>query len=112
MYQEWIDNIMAFYNWCIENGWSKGLVIDRIDSNGNYEPSNCQWITMEANSIKDRHSTFIKLYKVEEICSTYISGGITVTELARQYGTYKNVISQILKDAGIKIKNRRMRKDV
>jgi hypothetical protein len=38
------------------NGYKKGLTIDRIDSNGNYEPSNCHWITASENSRKANHS--------------------------------------------------------
>lgn len=39
-------------NWSYENGYIEGLSIDRMDSNGNYEPSNCQWITRSENTIK------------------------------------------------------------
>jgi hypothetical protein len=52
MYQEWIDDIMAFYNWCIDNGWKEGMQLDRIDNKGNYEPSNCQFLTKSDHSKK------------------------------------------------------------
>ena len=49
---EWLDNVLSFYHWAMNNGWRKGLSIDRIDPNGNYEPNNCQWISRSENSIK------------------------------------------------------------
>lgn len=41
-----------FYRWALENGYQEGLTIDRIDSDENYEPCNCQWITRAANTSK------------------------------------------------------------
>ena len=40
---EWKDNFTAFYQWAIENGYSEKLTIDRINVDGDYEPSNCRW---------------------------------------------------------------------
>jgi hypothetical protein len=41
-----------FYEWAMANGYQNDLTIDRIDVDGNYEPSNCQWITQEENNRK------------------------------------------------------------
>lgn len=49
---EWKDDFLSFYNWAMENGYFDNLVIDRENPNGNYEPSNCKWITKEQNSKK------------------------------------------------------------
>ena len=38
--------------------------IDRIDVNGNYEPSNCRWITMEEQA-KNKTYNFKKHHKIE-----------------------------------------------
>lgn len=44
---EWIDDFTKFYNWAVSHGYDDNLTIDRIDVNGNYEPSNCRWVTMK-----------------------------------------------------------------
>lgn len=62
---EWLD-ISNFYKWAIENGWEEGLTIDRIDNDGNYEPSNCRWVTVYSNS-RRRGTTKITDEQAEQI---------------------------------------------
>ena len=47
------DGFFYFYKWSMENGYSDSLTIDRIDSDGDYEPDNCRWATMEVQ-LKNR----------------------------------------------------------
>lgn len=49
---EWINNPKKFEEWSLENGYNDSLTIDRISSDKNYSPDNCQWITLEENSRK------------------------------------------------------------
>lgn len=49
--EEW-KNFEAFREWAYENGYDdhadrKLCTIDRIDNDGNYEPSNCRWTDMK-----------------------------------------------------------------
>ena len=34
-----------FKKWAIENGWTNGLTIDRIENDKGYCPANCRWVT-------------------------------------------------------------------
>lgn len=54
MCDEWDKDFLSFYNWAVANGWAKGLCIDRIDNDGNYEPSNCRFVTPAQNSRNSR----------------------------------------------------------
>lgn len=51
---EWRYSFEVFRDWALSNGYDKRLTIDRINVNGNYEPSNCRWATKEVQSRNQR----------------------------------------------------------
>lgn len=64
---EWFDydnGFNNFYKWAMDNGYSDNLTLDRIDVNGDYNPSNCRWITNEEQA-KNRRSNRYLTYNGE-----------------------------------------------
>ena len=55
-----------FFKWAFENGYAKGLTIDRIDNNGNYCPENCRFVSMHEQSRNKRNNVKI-MYKGKEM---------------------------------------------
>ena len=53
---EWFHDFKVFYDWAMANGYKPGLTIERIDVNGNYEPSNCTWIPRELQPLNQRRT--------------------------------------------------------
>lgn len=60
MCNEWKKDYLIFKKWALENGYSDSLSIDRIDVNGNYEPANCRWATVEEQSNNKRTSCYLQ----------------------------------------------------
>lgn len=42
---EWLTDFKKFYDWSMSHGYRDDLELDRINSDFNYTPSNCRWIT-------------------------------------------------------------------
>lgn len=61
---EWKNDFSKFEKWATANGYNDTLTIDRIDNNGNYEPSNCRFVDIkkQANNKCNNH---LVLYKNE-----------------------------------------------
>jgi len=78
---EWKDSFESFMKWSIENGYKDGLSIDRIDNDGDYEPSNCQWITVSENSEKNRKLTEDIYWKMQK----EIDNGKTIQSICKKY---------------------------
>lgn len=77
MCEEWKNDFKKFYEWSISNGYNEKLTIDRIDSEGDYEASNCRWANiytqnnnrkinhyLEYNGEKHTIAEWARIYKV------------------------------------------------
>ena len=59
--EEWQSDFQTFYNWAMANGYDENAefgkcTLDRIDVNGNYEPSNCRWVDMKTQQNNRRNN--------------------------------------------------------
>lgn len=53
---DWSDSYVKFKSWSIYNGYNDLLCLDRVDNGGNYDPSNCRWVTNKDNSRNTRQN--------------------------------------------------------
>lgn len=57
---EW-KTFELFYKWATSNGYTDDLQIDRINNDGNYEPSNCRWVTNKQNMRNYRRNRLVTI---------------------------------------------------
>ena len=57
---EWKD-FSNFRDWSLDHGYTDNLTIDRIDPNGNYEPTNCRWATEKQQQNNKTSNHFLTL---------------------------------------------------
>lgn len=63
---EWKEDFEAFYDWAMANGYAENLTIDRINVDGNYEPSNCRWVTQKEQCINKRNTVYLEIGGVKK----------------------------------------------
>ena len=79
--KEW-DTYSVFEVWALSNGYDDSQTIDRIDVDGNYEPSNCRWVDTNFQANNKRSN-----YLIEHDGRT-----MTATQWSREVGISADVI--------------------
>lgn len=103
---EWKDYV-SFARWALNNGYADKLTIERINNEGNYEPSNCKWITKQEQHNNRRNSKFETLDGITK----------TVAEWAREYNIHPSTLYRRLNNGmdiydAIKKPSRTRRKEI
>lgn len=83
MYESYLDHV--------EKHGVKNTTIERIDPNGNYCKENCRWATNEEQGNNRRTNVFVN----------YKNRKITITQLAKELGVYRNKIHNLLRTRSI-----------
>jgi len=76
---EWNNSFESFYEWATTNGYEKGLSIDRIDVNGNYEPENCRFANAIEQGTNKRNNVYLD-YEGETVAMSEASRRCGISE--------------------------------
>lgn len=92
MCTEWENSFMAFYNWAMLNGYKDDLTIDRIDVNGNYEPTNCRWVSRKIQNRNTRKNISITYNNKTQLMSDWSKEmNIPIGTLHRRFNQYDSL---------------------
>lgn len=99
MCDDWLKSFQAFYDWAMENGYSDNLTIDRIDVNGNYEPSNCRWVDAIIQANNKRDNVFITVDGISMTIAEWSRRtGIDHRKISRKYKELRELLSVSVAD--------------
>ena len=92
MCDEWKDDFVKFRTWAINSGYKEELLkngknkwtIDRINNDGDYEPSNCRWVTIKQQCRNRRTNSFVE-YNGEKYCYAELSENFNINKQIIQY---------------------------
>ena len=83
---EW-QTYTNFRDWALKNGYNDSLSIDRINNDGDYEPSNCRWATNIEQSNNTSRNVFIEFNGKKQ----------TIRQWERELGFPRHLIQSRLK---------------
>ena len=97
------DRWMYFKNFLEDMGERpEGLTLDRIDNNGNYEPSNCRWATW--NDQAQNRSDFVRTKPFIHVVKDMLYLGFLQTEIAGIMNCSQATISKIKRNVAFETK--------
>lgn len=97
--KRWADSFENFY---ADMGACNGMTIERIDSNGNYEPGNCKWIPFSdqgKNTCRIRYLEFMGSKK--SIAEWSRDTGIKATTITQRLNAYGWSVERALTKGGV-----------
>lgn len=90
--KEWDESYENFKEWAYANGFNTEnpeLSLERIDVNGNYEPSNCKWIKLKEQYNNMQRTIRIADLSLSEFCR---QAGLKYSSVKSKYYRTKDIV--------------------
>lgn len=97
---KWRNGPEDFIGWLRENGWKKGLTIDRKDNDRGYCPDNCRIATKIENANNRRNNRLIcvrgKIYTISEASRSFFLRKTTIRERLERGWADADAVSPVI----------------
>lgn len=85
-----------FFRWALISGYADTLQIDRIDNDGNYEPGNCRWVTLQENTMNSSRPKLTRM-KAAQMRRDYYHDHISIRSISGDFGVSHATAAEAIK---------------